>query len=124
MEVKRLDYKVRMGSKIRELREKNGLSLREAGEGLGMDYSYLGRIERGFAPSTKVIKKIADFYKVDISYILGEEIEIPKEMEHIVKRWFRTIEESETRGYTPEDIEKLLDTLDAIRGKNSQNSDN
>jgi transcriptional regulator with XRE-family HTH domain len=117
------NYQKEMGARIRELREKNNWSLREAGEKLEMDYSYLGRIERGFIPSTKVIQKIAGFYNVDVSYILGEEMEIPKEMEYKVKQWYSVIQESEHRGYSPEDISKLLDTLDSITGKNRQNGD-
>ncbi|CAG9608015.1 helix-turn-helix domain-containing protein [Pseudoneobacillus rhizosphaerae] len=118
------NYENEVGAKIRALREKGNLTLREAGEGLEMDYSYLGRIERGFLPSTKVIKKIAEFYNVDISYILGEELEIPQEMEHKIKKWYSVIRETEQRGYSPEDIAKILDTLDAITGKNRQRSDN
>lgn len=116
-------YETEVGLRIRGLREKRNLTLREAGEQLEMDYSYLGRIERGFLPSTKIIRKIADFYTVDVSYILGEEMEIPKEMEHKVKKWYSFIRESEQRGYTPEQLAKILDTIDSISGKNRQNSD-
>lgn len=123
MGVIELEYAKIVGTKIRELRDKRGLSLRDAGDALGLDYSYLGRIERGFLPSTKVIKNIAEFYNVDISSILGEEIDIPKEMENKIKKWYRTIEKYEERGYSPEDIEKLLETLDRITGINNHTND-
>lgn len=111
-------YDELMGSRIRDLREKTGLTLREVAEQIDMDYSYLGRVERGFIPSTNKIKTIAEFFKVDISYLMGEQLEVPLEMRDKIKEWRSVIEETERRGYTPEDIEKLLDTLDMINRKN------
>lgn len=111
------------GNKIRKLREEKGLSLREAGKLIDMDYSYLGRIENGFVPSIKLLEKIAVFYNVELSFIVGNEIEIPDEIKPHIKKWYSFIEDSEERGYSPEDILKILDTLDSIKGKKSQNSD-
>lgn len=114
----------RMGQKIRALREERELSLRDAGTQLDMDYSYLGRIERGFIPSMKVIQSIANFYEVDISVLIGSEMEIPELLKPHIQKWYSVIKESEDRGYTPEDISKILDTLDAIKGNNMKNEPN
>lgn len=111
----------RMGLKIRALREERGLSLRDAGTQLGLDYSYLGRVERGFVPSMKVIQSIANFYNVDITVLVGNEMEVPELLKPHIQKWFSVIKESEQRGYTPEDISKILDTLDAIKGKKLPN---
>lgn len=114
-----------MGRRIRELRDKRRLSLRQAGDGIGMDYSYLGRIERGFVPSMTVITSIADFYNVDVSYILGEELEVPREMKDKILKWYSFIEESEERGYTPEEIAKVLEFLEMMpEFKKRQKDDN
>lgn len=102
-----------MGQKIRELREKKNLSLREAGEQLDMDYSYLGRVERGFVPSMKVIRKLAEFYGVDISFLVGSEVEVP-DLKGKMQKWHSIIEESERKGYSPEDFERIIKTLDSI----------
>lgn len=110
-------YDELMGKRIRDLREKKNLSLREAGDRIGLDYSYLGRVERGFIPSTKVIKNIAEYYQVDISYLMGEEVDVPSELKNKIQSWRTVIEESERRGYTPEDIENLLITIDLINKK-------
>lgn len=115
-----MSYEKEIGARIRQLREDRRMSLRELGEAMQMDYSYIGRIERGFLPSTKVLRKIAEYFNVDYSFLLGEKLEIPKELEPHIKEWYSFIQESERRGYSPEDLNKILDTLDQIRNINKQ----
>ena len=45
-------YRRAIGSRVREIRESQGLSLRKLGLMIGMDYKYLLNIERGEANAT------------------------------------------------------------------------
>lgn len=55
--------------KIRELRKKNGDTLKKLAEKINYDYSNLSKIERGlYKPSISLLKKIANVYDVQISY--------------------------------------------------------
>jgi|GEM_PF-5307522 len=110
-----MEHQKEIGRKMRALREKKRLSLRQVGEALDLAYSYLARIERGYIPSMKTLDKIAEYYGVDISYFLGEEREIPKEMEHLVKKWYSVIKEAESYNYSPEDLQKIMKTLESIK---------
>lgn len=112
-----------MGRKIKALREEKGLSLRKAAKLIDMDYSYLNRIENGFVPSIKLLEQIANAYNVELSFIVGNEIEIPDEIKPHIKKWYSFIEDATERNYSPEDILKILDTVDSIKGKSSHNSD-
>jgi len=59
------------GDKIRTLRETNGLTLREVSQKLGIDISTLGKIEKNNRSANKdLIKKIANFYKVEEKELL------------------------------------------------------
>lgn len=54
--------------KIRELRKKNGDTLKKLAEKINYDYSNLSKIERGLEkPSISLLKKIANVYDVQIS---------------------------------------------------------
>jgi transcriptional regulator with XRE-family HTH domain len=67
-----MDLGVTVGKKIKKLRKERGYSLRRVGEQLGIDYSYLAKIEKGQKPSIKLLEQIASFFDVDIKYFLGD----------------------------------------------------
>lgn len=48
------------GEVIREARLKKDLSLRDLAELAGLDYSYIGRIEKGYKPSEDAVKRLAN----------------------------------------------------------------
>lgn len=48
----------RLGDLVREKREREGLSLRDAGEASGVAFSTLGRVENGGTPSFGVAQRI------------------------------------------------------------------
>ncbi|RWS40193.1 XRE family transcriptional regulator [Bacillus mycoides] len=69
-----------MNSKIKELRKKNGDTLKSLAQKLNYDYSNLSKIERGiYTPSLTLLKKIANIYDVDMWYLLSDEDEEKKE---------------------------------------------
>ena len=60
------------GPKLRELRTKVGLSLQELGARVGVDFSYLSKIENGVKPppSKRVILRLAQVLKVSDGELL------------------------------------------------------
>lgn len=62
-----------IGEKLRELREKADLSLREVANDIGIDTSLLGKIERNERQPTKEqLKHISAFFKVDEKQLIKE----------------------------------------------------
>lgn len=100
-----------IGEKIRKLREDKGLTLREAGEAIGVDFSHLGRIERGNAASMKVYSKILDYFGKDITYLFGEKGELPKELAEIGVEWIAFAKEMKERNLTPDEIKAILNAI-------------
>jgi len=67
----------RIGRRIRELRKKRGYTLRELGEKLNFDHSYLSKVENGRKiPSIELLQQMADFFNVDISYFFMKDEEL------------------------------------------------
>ena len=106
-----------VGGRIRYLREQRDLSLRDLGNDLNMDYSYIGRIERGSIPSIKILNKISDYFNVDLSYLIGEENNLLDESEQPYANWYGFIGEAERKGYSPDDFKKLLHIIDEMKTK-------
>lgn len=62
-----------LGTRLKELRRKKGLSLRELGEKINMNYSHLSRLENGQKiPSLETVELLADYFEVKPSYFLDE----------------------------------------------------
>lgn len=60
------------GQRLRELRLKSNMSLRELSEKLNISFSALGNYERNNRePNFDTLKKIADFFDVSLDYLLG-----------------------------------------------------
>ncbi|NBR16099.1 MAG: XRE family transcriptional regulator, partial [Crocinitomicaceae bacterium] len=54
------------GEHLRNLREKEGLTLKSVAENINIDMSLLAKIERNERQPTKqIIKQVAEFFKVD-----------------------------------------------------------
>ena len=59
-------------NRLRELRERSGLSLRELDEATGIDYSSIAFYERGKRQmSNRAQRILADYFGVSIDYLLG-----------------------------------------------------
>ena len=60
------------GTRIRELRKAKGISLRDFADLVGIDFTYLSKIENGKVdpPSEEKIKSMADKLEVDAEYLL------------------------------------------------------
>ncbi|AJH24015.1 hypothetical protein XM40_08320 [Bacillus velezensis] len=63
-----------VGTKIKRLRKDRKLTLRETAEKVGLDHSYLSKIERGVQnPSLKTIESLSNFFNVDRSYFFTDD---------------------------------------------------
>ncbi len=61
-------------TRLKELRIKNNLSLRELADSVGISYqalSYYENMKRD--PSIWVVKSLADYFKVSLGWLIGEE---------------------------------------------------
>ena len=72
---------MQFGDKFRQERKKQGLTQKEAAQGLGINVRMITRYENNLAfPRTKeAYKKIADFFDVDVNYLLTEDEEFAVE---------------------------------------------
>ena len=63
-----------MGQRIREVRQKKGMTLREAAEAAGVSESFLSQVERGLAnPSVASLRRIADaMHERVASFFVGD----------------------------------------------------
>ena len=66
----------KFGEKLRILRKRRGLTLRQLGSMLDVHYTHVGRIENGLKPSVDLILKIADIFDVCIDKLMRDELEL------------------------------------------------
>ena len=68
----------RFGAKLRTLRERRGISLRQLTREFGFNsHSYLSGIENGKTkPSVEFVIRVADFFEVDINKLVRDELEL------------------------------------------------
>lgn len=112
-----------VGDKLRELRTKRGRTLRQVGEAIGIDYSYLGRIEKGKFPSMALLEQLAEYYKIDVSELFGDQVEVPEELREIGVEWITFAKEMQKAELTPEEIKHYIKLVQGIEiaQKNKKN---
>lgn len=71
-------------SLLRDLRRKQGKTLRLAATELGVAPSQLSRMERGQRPITSVAEKLAEYYAVPIAYLAPTAAELPVDIVRIL----------------------------------------
>lgn len=110
-----------VGEKLRKERDKRKLTLREVGEATGIDYSYLGRIERGSLPSSTKLRKLADFYEIPMASLFGEEMEVPQELKDIGVEWISFSKEMADKGIDIDDLRSMAETIMKIKKQINNN---
>ncbi|MFX3625057.1 MAG: helix-turn-helix domain-containing protein [Ectobacillus sp.] len=114
-----------MKNRIKEIRKKNGDTLKSLAEKINYDYSNLSKIERGiYTPSLNLLKKIADVYGVEITHFLETENDsytpqekcfmqdLNLESEEILKRYNLILD---GKKITKEEMEFMLDIVRKLR---------
>jgi transcriptional regulator with XRE-family HTH domain len=75
-----------LGSKIKELRKKNGLTQRQLAEEVGIDFTYLSKIENEnipYTPSANTLKRLAAALKADELELLRLADKLPEDVQKI-----------------------------------------
>ena len=71
----------RFGEKLRVLRERHGLSLKQLGDQLGVSKNFVWEIETGKKiPKVAMLNKICDAFNVRCDKLIRDEIELDNEL--------------------------------------------
>lgn len=100
-----------IGEKLREIREKKGFTMRQVGEIIDIDYSYISKIEKGKIPSLDKLNKLCDLYGIPVASLFGEEVKTPKELQDIGVGWISFAKEMDKKNVTPEEIKHIMEAL-------------
>lgn len=109
------------GARLRELRQRKGLTLRSLAKAAGVDFTYLSKIETGqpgYFPGAGTIRELAEALDVDAIDLLKLADRLPPELHSIAKsakarRFFQRAQEVAS----PKDWDALLDFLEQRRSK-------
>jgi transcriptional regulator with XRE-family HTH domain len=72
---------------LREVRQTAGVSLKEAGPELGVDYTYLSKLEHGVvSPSVDLLSRMVKYYDTDQDKIFLAAGRLPPDVDAIVER--------------------------------------
>lgn len=83
---------------LREIRQRQGKSLREAATELGVNAGHLSRVERGEKGiSTQIVARAADYYGLDAELLLLAEGRLPDDVVSIFRENPWLVEELRTR---------------------------
>jgi transcriptional regulator with XRE-family HTH domain len=98
------------GRKLNQARMKLGMSLREVGEKLNVDYAYLNRIENNHKlPSLEFIEILTNFYQIPMyELFLHESDKNGLKLNNISPKWMEIIEYCQKENLNPEIILKLI----------------
>ena len=77
--------------RMNELRVRKGKSLQEVADALGVSKTHIWELEKGRAdnPSLELLTKMADYFKVSIKHLVGEDFESSQNDE--MARMFRQV---------------------------------
>jgi transcriptional regulator with XRE-family HTH domain len=90
-----------LGTRVRQLRHERGLTLRAVAEAVGVDQTYLSKIENnkpGFAPGAETVRALASALGADPLEFLDLAGKIPPELQHMAssaagRRFYRCSKE-------------------------------
>jgi len=108
-----------LGKRIRQLRTEQGLTQRQLADAVGIDFTYLSKIENTslqYSPSTKTLRKLANELKTSELELLRLAGKLPVEIETIAntKQGLRFLRQA-SRFQQPEDWNELLAFLEKRR---------
>ena len=74
------------GKLIKDLRLKKGVSIKKLAPILGLNYTYISKIENSrVSPSPEVLKKMSNYFGYDSDELLIKAGKIPSDVEEIIK---------------------------------------
>lgn len=117
-----MDFKER----LKELRQQRGVSQAVLADRLGMSKSTIGAYETGdITPSLEALNALADFFNVDINYLLGKEDismyyldpEVAQLAQALYDRPEMRVLFDASRNASKEDIEQVASILERLSKK-------
>ena len=74
------------GELLKDLRKKKGVGIKKIAKDVGLDYTYISKLENlKVNPSSKVVKRISDYFNYDSDELMLSAGKIPKDIEEILK---------------------------------------
>jgi len=104
-----------IGEKLKKLRNDNGKSMRQVGEELGINYTYISKIEKGYIPSMKLLKDLCNIYNVEIKDLFGDSKPVPKELQDIGVEWISFAKDMKDQELTPEKIKEYIEIVERFK---------
>jgi transcriptional regulator with XRE-family HTH domain len=118
-----------MKNRIRELRQQMNLTQQELAEKAKIGYRTISDYERGVStPDAESLKNLANVFNVSVDYLLGN-TDKPNAIKLKVADADGTITGIEyellnkVKGFTTDDLEKVLDYVDYIKSKKEEKKD-
>lgn len=100
-----------LGGKIKELREKKGISQKELGEAIEVSDVMVSMYEQDKKkPSLPTVIKLASYFNVTSDFLLG------RNNTDISSIYLSLAKEAEANGIDPDDIKLAIDTIKRLRG--------
>lgn len=104
------------GRKIRELRNNAELTQREFAKKIGIDFTYLSKIENGkmTPPSEETIRKIAEVLNTNSDELLTLAKKFPKDLNEVLHCNPKTMEflrAIQSKQWTDEELEKIIEKV-------------
>lgn len=106
---------IEIGQKLKKLREEKGLSMREVAARIGIDHSYIGKIEKGKFPSLEKLRKICELYGVSVQSLIGQEITVPDELKELGVKWITLSNALAEQEITVNQLLKMLPAIKALK---------
>lgn len=79
-------FSVDFGKQLRELRSKKGIGLKRLGPTLGVNYTYLSKLEHGETqPSADLVRRIAEYFDCDRDTLLLAAGKVPEDVLAILR---------------------------------------
>jgi transcriptional regulator with XRE-family HTH domain len=106
-----------LGNGIRKIRQEKKISLRKLAEIIQSDPSYISRIETDQQnPSIHTLDRIASALGCEVPDFFGTKEEVPEELKGKVE-WLTFAEEMEDKKLTPEELRKIIEVFEMMKGK-------
>jgi len=110
LDIKEEDEQI--GKRIKEVRQKIGLTQEELGERAELHYSYIGQLERGNKlPSIKTLKKIAAALNIKLEALLEDVPTYETSSQNLLNREILNI----LKDSPPEDLKLFLDVICLVK---------
>lgn len=105
-----------VGKKFKEIREEYKYSLREVAKYTGIDHSHISKIENGQRNTTlDVIEKLCRFYKINVSDLFGDGVEIPDELKELGVEWIAFAKDLKRSKLTMDEIKKAVEFVNGMK---------